>query len=261
MSAEQPGATPTAARRGPMQSLSPVVVFDVVGPLVAYYSLRAAGLSTVAALILSGLFPAFGIALSIVSKRRLDAIGMLVLIGIVVGTTLGLVSGSPRLVLVDGTVPTAVFGFVCLGSLWSRRPLIYRFALQTMGDDTAKGRDFADRWRYPGFRHAFRVATVVWGLAFVAEAAAQVVIIETSSTSTAKTTSNVMPVVVAAAVITWNASYAKRGQRKGELALAAAHARGHTPPAMPSYGSDDAEVVVLGSTVSGARNRVTNTAT
>lgn len=202
------------------------MIFDVVGPLVAYYSLHAAGLSTVAALIVSGALPAFGIALGVVRDRRLDAIAIVVLIGIVVGSALGLVSGSAHLVLLDGTVPTAFFGAVCLGSLWSKRPLIYRFALEAMGPETPKGRDFADRWRYPGFRHAFRLTTVVWGVAFLAEAAAQVVIIQTASTATAKATSNVMPLVVAALVVVWNISYAKRGQRKGELAQQAARARG-----------------------------------
>lgn len=234
MAMEADEATPPAAERGRLQSLAPILLFDTVGPVVAYYALRSAGLSTVGALILSGVLPAFGIALTVLRRGRLDSIGTMVLIGIVVGTALGLVSHSARLVLIDGVVPTAVFGVVCLGSLWSRRPLMFRFALEFMGADTGKGRAFADRWRYPGFRHAFRVTTAVWGLAFLAEALAQVLVIETSSTGTAKVTAQLMPLVVTAVVITWNVSYAKRGRREGELAAAAARARGDTPPPMPS---------------------------
>lgn len=150
------------------------------------------------ALILSGKLPAFGVVLKVVRHRSVDAIGIVVLVGITVGTALGLVSGSVHLVLLDGTIPTAVFGAVCLGSLWSRRPLMCRFALEAMGPDTPRGRDFADKWRYPGFRHALKVTTVVWGLAFGAKAAAQVLIFETSSTGIAKATSNVMPLLFAA---------------------------------------------------------------
>ena len=94
------------------------------------------------------------------------------LAGIAVGTVLGLVTGDARLVLVEGSVPTAVFGLLCLGSLWSRRPLIFRFALEFMGADTPRGRDFEGLWRYEGFRHAFRLFTVVWGVVYLAEAAA-----------------------------------------------------------------------------------------
>jgi len=201
---------------------------------VAYYALVSAGLSTVTALILSGVIPAAGIALGVARYRRLDAIGILVLIGIVAGSALGAVSGSARLVLLDGVVPTAVFGIVCVASLRSKRPMIFRFALEGMGRDTAKGRDFADRWRYPGFRRSFRVVTVVWGVMFVAEAATQAVIIETASAGTAKATSNLLILPFAAAVIAWNISYAKKGQRKGVIADEARRARGEAPPPMPA---------------------------
>jgi hypothetical protein len=220
--------------RGRLQAVAPMVIFDIAGPLVVYYTLSGNGFSTVDALILSGILPAFGIGLTVLRHRRLDAIGTLVLVGIVVGTVAGLASGSAHLVLLDGTIPTAVFGVVCLGSLWSRRPLMLRFALETIGADTPKGRDFADKWRYEGFRHAFRVTTVVWGLAFLAEAALQAVIIEVASSDTAKTTSNLLPLVVTAGLVVWNVWYAKRGQRQGALAEAAARARGDTPPEMPA---------------------------
>lgn len=77
-----------------------------------------------------------GIALAVVLHLRLDAIGALVLMGIVVGTVAGLLSGSAHVVPLDGTIPTAVFGAACLGSLWSRRPLMFRFAVELIGADT-----------------------------------------------------------------------------------------------------------------------------
>jgi len=223
-----------APHRGRIRTLGPVLAFDVIGPIVVYYVLISAGLSTVAALILSGVIPAAGIALGVARHRRLDAIGILVLIGIAVGSVLGAVSGSAHLVLSDGVVPTAVFGIVCVASLRSKRPMIFRFALEGMGRDTTKGREFADRWRYPGFRHSFRVVTLVWGVMFVAEAATQAVIVETASTSTAKTTSNLLILPFAAAVIAWNISYARRGQRRGAIADEARRARGEAPPPMPT---------------------------
>jgi hypothetical protein len=227
---QRPQGREGLARLAPMASIA---VFDVAAPLVAYYALRSAGVSTVGALILSGVFPAIGIALGALRHRRLDSIGALVLTGIVVGTILGLASGSAHLVLLDGTVPTVIFGVACLGSLWARRPLIFYFALESMGTDTPRGRDFAGLWRYQGFRHAFRVITTVWGLAFLAEAAVQVVIIETASANTAKTSGNLLPLAVAGLVAAWTFAHGKRSQRLGELAAKAAAARGQTPPAVP----------------------------
>lgn len=234
MSIHEAQGAPPAVNLSRFQSLAPLVVFDTVGPTVAYLGLLSAGLSTLAALVLSGVLPAFGVALTVALRRRLDAIGALVLIGIIVGAVAGLASGSAHLVLIDGVIPTAVFGAVCLASLWSHRPMMYRFALEFIGADTAKGRDFADRWRHQGFRHAFGVTTVVWGVAFIVEAAVQVIIVESSSAGTAKVTAQLLPLVFAAPLIAWNVSYAKRGRRQGELADAARRARGETPPAMPS---------------------------
>jgi hypothetical protein len=93
----------------------------------------------VGALVLSGVFPAFGVLLGVARDRRVDVFGVLVLVGIAVGAMLGLASGNARLVLLEGSVPTAVFGAVCIGSLWTARPLMFRFAIEFIGADTTKG--------------------------------------------------------------------------------------------------------------------------
>jgi hypothetical protein len=204
--------------------LAMIAVFDIAGPLVAYSLLRSAGQSAVTALVLSGVFPALGVIVGLIRNRRADTIGVLVLAGIAAGTILGLISGNPRIVLVEGSVPTAVFGLLCLGSLWARRPLIYRFAIEFIGADTPKGRDFESLWQYPGFRHAFRLYTVVWGIAYLAEAAARVIIVETTSTGTALTVSKVMPYVVGAAIVAWMIAHGRHARREGERLAAEAKA-------------------------------------
>jgi len=205
-------------------NLAKIAVFDIAGPLVTYALLRSAGQSAVTALVLSGIFPALGVAAGVIRHRRVDTIGVLVLAGIAVGTAVGLLSGDPRLVLVEGSVPTAVFGLLCLGSLWAHRPLIYRFAVEFIGADTPKGREFEALWRYPGFRHVFRLFTVVWGVTYLAEAAARVVIVETTSTGTALTVSKVMPYVVGAALAAWMFAYGRHARRQGERLAAEARA-------------------------------------
>ncbi len=210
--------------RNRLWSAAKIVVFDVAGPLVAYALLRSAGQGAVPALVLSGALPAVGVMAGLIRHRHLDIVGVLVLAGIAVGTVLGLVSGNARLVLIEGSVPTAVFGIVCLGSLWSQRPLIFRFALEFMGGDTPRGQDFESLWCYPSFRHAFRLFTVVWGVVYLAEAAARVIIVETTSTATALTVSKVMPYAVGAALAGWMTVYGRHARREGERQAAAAQA-------------------------------------
>lgn len=215
-------------------AVAKIVVFDIAGPLAVYSWLRGQGWSTVTSLIMSGILPAVGVVLGIVSKRRIDVVGVVVLLGVAVGTALGLASGSARLVLLEGSVPTAIFGMVCLGSLWTARPLMYRFAVEFLGQDTPRGKSFADMWRYPGFRHAFKVVTTVWGVAYLLEAAARVVIVESTSTGTALAISKVMPFVIAGVLAAWNVAYARQSRRTGERLGAEAAARDEAlPPIAP----------------------------
>ena len=217
-------STAQTRNRSRLWSAAKIVVFDIAGPLVAYQMLRSAGLSAVSALVLSGVLPGVAVLGGLIRHRHLDAVGVPVLAGIAVGTVLGLLSGNARLVLLEGSVPTAVFGLLCLASLRSSRPLIFRFAHQFMGADTPRGRDFDSLWQYPGFRHVFWLFTVVWGVAYLAEAAARIVIVETTSTGTALAVSKVMPYAVGGILAAWMFLYGRHARRQGERIAAAAEA-------------------------------------
>jgi hypothetical protein len=214
-----------------IRSIAMIVIFDVAAPLAAYSLLRSAGLTAVTALLLSGVFPAVGVAIGVIRHHRLEVVGALVLTGILVGTILGLVSHSTRLVLAEGSVPTAVFGVACLVSLRARRPLMFGIALEFTGPDTAAGREMTGLWQYEGYRRVFRVISMVWGIGFLAEAAARIVIAYNTSTGTALASSKATPFVWAAVLSAWTVAYGTHQKKKGER-LAAAAAAGE-PPGTP----------------------------
>ena len=193
-----------------------ILIVDVAAPLAAYSLLRSAGLSAVTALLLSGVFPAAGVAIGVARNRRLDVVGALVLAGIVVGTILGLATHSAKLLLVEGSVPTAVFGVACLGSLRARRPLMFSFALEFTGPDTPQGREMTTLWQHEEFRRIFRIITAVWGVGFLLEAAVRVVIVYHTSTGTALASSKATPFIWAAALSAWTVAYGTRQRKKGE---------------------------------------------
>jgi hypothetical protein len=219
-----------------LRSVAMIAVFDIAGPLVAYSLLRSAGFAAVAALVLSGVFPAAKVIAGIIKHRRVDAVGALVLAGIAVGAILGLVSHNPKLVLDEGSVGTGVFGLLCLGSLARPEPLMYRLAMEFIGPDSRQGREFTNLWQYKEFRHVFRVITAVWGTAYLVEAAARVVIVANTSTGTAFTTSKVMPYVVTAALVAWNVGYGRLQKRRGEALAAAAGPRASADDAPGVHG-------------------------
>jgi hypothetical protein len=229
----------TPAKGGGFRSVAMIVIFDVAAPLAAYSLLRSAGLTAVTALLLSGVFPALGVTISAIQNRRLDVVGALVLAGIVVGTVLGLVSHSTRLLLVEGSVPTAVFGVACLGSLRTRRSLMFRFALEFTGPDTAKGREMTRLWQYDGYRRVFRIITAVWGIGFLLEAALRVVIVYNTSTGTALASSKITPFLWAGILSAWTVAYGTHHKKKGErMAAATSEIPGtsHMNPPSPEIG-------------------------
>jgi hypothetical protein len=193
-----------------------ILVFDLAGPLLAYSLLRSAGMSAVAALVISGVLPALGIGISALTDRRLDVIAIVVLAGLQVGTLLGLTSHNARLYLLEGSVPSAVFALGCLVSLRLRRPLIFRLAVELLGPDTRKGRDVTAAWRYPGFRRAFGMITVAWGIAYLVEAAIRVAIVVTTSTGIALVCSKLIPYVFAVVLSAWTLVYGEHEKRKAE---------------------------------------------
>ena len=199
-----------------LRQIAMILVFDLGGPLLAYSLLRSAGMSAVAALVLSGVLPALGIGISALADRRLDVIGIVVLAGLLVGTLLGLTSHNARLYLLEGSVPSAVFALGCLLSLRLRRPLIFRLAVELLGPDTRKAHDVTSAWRYPGFRRAFRMITVAWGAGYLVEAAIRVAIVVTTSTGIALVCSKLIPYVFAVVLSAWTLVYGEHEKRKAE---------------------------------------------
>jgi hypothetical protein len=218
------GTRPSARDR--LRPILKVLILDIAAPFATYSLLRSVGMTTVAALVLSGVVPAFGVAAGIIRHHRLDVVGALVLAGIVVGTVLGLVTHSPRLVLTEGSVPTAVLGVACLGSLCTSRPLMFGFALEFIGRHTPNGREMTRLWQYEEYRRVFRVITAVWGIGFLLEAATRVVIVYDTSTGTALASSKVTPFVWVAVLSAWTVAYGARQKRKGERMAAASEIPG-----------------------------------
>ena len=201
---------------GRLRQAAAIIVFDLGGPLLAYALLRSAGLSPVAALVVSGVLPALGIAVGALTERRLDVIGVMVLAGILVGTILGLTSHNARLYLLEGSVPSVVFALACLVSVRLRRPLIYRLSVEILGPGTRKGRDVTAAWRYPGFRRAFRAITLAWGVGYLVEAGIRVAIVAQTSTGIALICSKLVPYAFALGLSGWTLAYGEHEKKKAE---------------------------------------------
>ncbi|MFI1161516.1 VC0807 family protein [Streptomyces sioyaensis] len=146
---------------------------DVVLPVGLYYALRGAGCSELVSLLISAAAPALNTAYHIITRRKVDSVGVFV-IAILVLVGLGsFISGSPRLTLARGGWFTGLIALWILGSVFTSRPFTYR-ALKALLPGKAgmlEGLWGAD----PRFRRIWRGLTVLWGAGLLVDAALRVI--------------------------------------------------------------------------------------
>jgi hypothetical protein len=219
---DQPATSPFVPSfpRGLLRNLA----IDMVLPWIAVQLLtRIGGFSTVSAIAMAALFPAASIAIGALRRLRLDFIGALVLVTLAGGVALSLVTQDVRFALMRAVPGATFFAVACLVSLPARRPLMFFFARQfTAGDDTEKIAAWNGRVEIARFRHAMRVLTLVWGLAFLAKAGLWTAsALMLSPTAALLLSGPAIGLGAFAALMAWTIAYARRGAAR----LAAAEAR------------------------------------
>jgi intracellular septation protein A len=147
-------------------SLQRTLALTVLAPIGIFQTATAQGVPELQGLLLAAIAPLANIAWSLVRARRLDPIGALSLVAIVGGAAASLVLNDPRVLLVKESIVTALLGVACLASLLTSRPLLVLLAphFGTSREQLAS----------PGAQAAIRRLTLVWGVAFVAEASLRV---------------------------------------------------------------------------------------
>ena len=82
-------------------------------------------MSTIEALLLASSVPALYTVGSLLVKRRIDVLGLLVVAGLVLSAIFALVFNSPRLLLLQSAAVNGMFGVVVLLSLLFTRPILF----------------------------------------------------------------------------------------------------------------------------------------
>jgi hypothetical protein len=126
-----------------------------------------------AGLIASGVPPLLWSAWELWQHRRVDALSLFVLAGIVLSTVAMLLGGNARVLLLRESLVSGLFGLAFLLSALGRRPLLYYLAIATVARESAHGKTrFQALWQdNPAFRQKVAVMNGVWGFGLVAETA------------------------------------------------------------------------------------------
>jgi hypothetical protein len=163
---------PTWLRPGPLW-----FAFDLLVPTALVYVLLWRGASLYVALLASASVSAVS---ALVSYRRgtgNQRLAPYMLALALAGFAVALVTGSDRFLLAKESLLTGTVGCWFLVSIWTARPLAYQFARPLLeGRFGNHGRSWETLWKQePRFRRIWRVSSVMWAIATLADAALRVV--------------------------------------------------------------------------------------
>lgn len=199
----------TAASEEPGQfhfaQLVPMLVFDVVAPIAIYDILTARGFPVLWSLVAGGLPPAFNNLRSWFRTGRLEPLGIIIVTLLAVSAVASLVSNNVFFVLVKESFLTSAFGLICLGSLFTARPLMFVVMRQFVaGEDAARIAWWNGLYDLPQFRRGVRTVTFVFGVAYIVEALVRVVLALTLSPMAVVNISPIMAFGILILLIAWS---------------------------------------------------------
>lgn len=154
-------------------------VVDVVAPMALFFVLNRLGVPPIWSLLLGSAIVLLSMTVNTVRQRRVDRVGILVLVEIAVSIVLLFVWRDPRFLLAKPSLYTAIAGVYLIATSFRGRPLTYDGAFQigTKGDPV-RSAAFARCWeRSSQFRRTLRIASFGWGLACLVDAVLRVVVV------------------------------------------------------------------------------------
>lgn len=192
---------PAAPPQDSPLSLLITLAVDIIGPVGGYFVLHAAGFSDFWAIGLGGSLGVILVTVNTIRRRKLDAIGLLVLLELALTGVLAAVNQDPRLLLVKPALYTVVLGLFFIGGAFIGRPFSItatRFGVVSGDDRLAAVYDRA--WdESPRFRREHRVIALLWGAVWLLESAARVIAVYSFSVGESVWISQV-PFVIALAI-------------------------------------------------------------
>ncbi|MDE8345849.1 MAG: hypothetical protein POH28_06710 [Acidocella sp.] len=149
----------------------PEIFANFIAPYLVYQMLDAR-FGDVDALIASAVPPLLWSGYELARTRRLDAVSVIVVSGILLTVGATFMGGSARLIQMRDALVTGAIGVMFLATLAMEKPMIFYLARAMMARDTADGAAaFEAIWQRPGAPRTFRMMTGVWGAGLVLQTA------------------------------------------------------------------------------------------
>ncbi|CEJ04116.1 hypothetical protein RMCBS344292_18084 [Rhizopus microsporus] len=171
-------------------SMAMHMLFELVVPIIIYYVLRNF-VSPLLALLLAGVPTALMVIIKAYRERKVDMMGVLMLLGFAVSALLAFVQSDPKLYLLRESAMTLAMGLMLLITMfplrWGHhilRPFMFYVARQIAISSSMSANTVREHWdwfweHYATFRNFFRALTGIWGLGLVSEFLVRVMLLNT----------------------------------------------------------------------------------
>jgi hypothetical protein len=198
------------------------ILVNVALPFLIY-SLAQPRLGDVNALIGSSAPPILWSVIEFARNRRVDALSLLVLLGIGLSLLAFFGGGSARFLQLREKLVTVFIGVVFLGSAAIGKPLMYElvraFLGRTKDPDLQRVEALRDN---SDFKAAMTIMTLVWGLGLLADAAASIALLYVLPIRTYLIVNPIMGYTTIGSLTFWNVWFGRKMRRKRETRMAAA---------------------------------------
>jgi len=180
------------------------------------YSYAEASLGDVRALLLSSAPPIAWSLIEFARHRRVDALSVLVVAGIVLSLLAMIGGGGAKFLQLRENLVTGIIGLAFLGSALIGKPLIYQLARASMRRKSeGEAQEFEALQVHAGFRRTMTVMTLVWGLGLLANVAVSVALVFALTIRTYLIVGPIVGYATMGALTLWTFLYGQRARRRG----------------------------------------------
>jgi hypothetical protein len=188
------------------------ILLDVAPPLIAYYGLRAAGVSEYVALLTATVLAGSKVSYDAIKARRLDPFAGYLMLNFGLSLAVGLATSDARMLMAGSTLVGGIGALVFLGSCFIGTPLtqIVSERVRGVSDDSPK----------PGeaeFKHQLHIQlSAMWGIGLLIGMLISLAIIFSLSIDVANGVNTVVSLAFTALLMVATVVLAKRARAKGE---------------------------------------------
>lgn len=207
---EAVNGTATARPSGRVQAIAIDIALNVVLPYVAYVLLKQAGQSEAQALVLSAIVPAAVALVSLVKRKRINGLSLLVIFATALSLGATALSGSVWFALIRPSFVTGLIALAFMASLALARPALFYLARDTTCPTPEKARVFEAQWTSAIFRRSMRRLTMVWAAFLGGEAVLRAVLAAIWPDATLVAATHILWVVLPILLTRWSIRAGKR---------------------------------------------------